>query len=90
MNERKKSHEVYGERLTPKLETLFPAERRDVTCRWDDGLHFDVTWREGESWREVQLWITGNTLDDYLLQKHIADDAEAKLLAFVKRKVAEL
>jgi hypothetical protein len=90
MNERSRRHEDYGDRLTPKLEPLFPAERRDLTRHWDDGLHFDVTWREGGASREMQLWITGNALDDYLLQEHKADDAEAKLLAVVKRKIAEL
>jgi hypothetical protein len=90
MNERRQRHEEYGERLTPKLEALFPPQDRDVKFLWDDGLRFSIAWGERESSRNMQLWITGNALDDYLLREHEADEAEARLLAFVKRKIAEL
>jgi hypothetical protein len=91
MNERSESRDAYGYRLTPKLEPLFPAEHRDIKHRTEDGhLHFSIAWGEGGSSRNMQLWIARNALNDYLLHEYKADDAEAKLLAFVRRKIAEL
>jgi hypothetical protein len=91
MNERSKSHEVYGDKLTPKLRELFPSEELDIKHRAEGGdLHFSIAWGSGQDGRNMQLWIVGNAIDDYLTQESVAEEAEKRLLDFVRGKLREM
>jgi|GEM_PF-3448411 len=90
MNERKTAHEKYGEDVTPTLKKLFPTDV-EVACRAEDGdLHFSIAWGEGHAERNMQLWIAGNALDDYLIPDHSAEKAEKKLFGFVQSAIQKM
>jgi hypothetical protein len=91
MNERNQSHEAYGDELTPKLRGLFPSEELDICHQAEvDNLHFSIAWGRGQDGRNMQLLIVGNAIDDYLTRESIAEEAEKRLLDFVKGKIREM
>jgi hypothetical protein len=91
MNERSRGHEAYGDKLTPKLFALFPGDDLEINHRAEGGdLHFSIAWGNGKGHRNMQLWITRNALDDYLMRERTSDAAEIRLLDFVKTKIREM
>jgi hypothetical protein len=91
MNEHSQRHQAYGDKLTLKLREVFPSDKLEIDHRAEvGGLHFSIVWGRGHDRRNMQLWIAGNALDDYLMNKQTAEAAEKRLLTFVKGKIPEM